>query len=184
MKGFKSFLMQGELVVIAVASWSRWPSVRSSRRFLTTSSRRDQLLRGRRLVGQGTRLDAERPAHRHGRLHLSDRLLRGLHGRGLLRHRRALSPLHAAARDDGLRCTGAVQDLSSCLSAGLPSPPRSASSARATFPSNSRRAARQVQPSRDNFSNAGNAISKRFRSAGLSRSSRELSPMCVHSKAR
>jgi len=49
--------------------------------------------------------------------------------------------------------------------------------ARATFPSIAPSPPRGRFTSRDNRSNAGNAISKRFRSAGLSRSSRELSPM-------
>ena len=137
MKGFKNFLMQGELIVIAVGlvvalAFSTLIKAFSDNIItpLINSVRR------RRIHGKGTRLDPERPANQSRRVHLVDRLLRDLHGRRLLHHRGALSQLHAATRHDGVRPSRAEQDVSlmplgrdcrwrrpSASSAGATSPP-------------------------------------------------------------
>jgi len=120
MKGFKSFLMQGELVVIAVGlvvalAFSTLIKAFSDNIITPVINS----FAGGGASGKGL-VDAERPAHRHGRLHLTIVLLRGLHGRGLLRHRRAYRRYMQRRGTTVFGAPAPSKTCPSCLSAGLP----------------------------------------------------------------
>ena len=108
-KGFKNFLMRGELIVIAVGL-----VVALAFSSLITSFTTNIItplinsLAGTSANSSGRRLDDQRTVHRARCVHLGDYLLRHLHGRRLFRARRAVSLVHGATRHGGLRGTDAT----------------------------------------------------------------------------
>jgi Large-conductance mechanosensitive channel, MscL len=110
LKGFKSFLMQGELVVIAVGLVVALAFSTLIKAF--TDNIITPLVNA---VGGGT---AGLGVHVNGQLvnfgafHFGDHLLRHLHGGDLLCDRHAIPRLHGQARSRRLRRSAADQDLS------------------------------------------------------------------------
>ena len=119
MKGFKNFLMQGELIVIAVGLVVALAF--SSLIGAFTSDIITPLVNSAGgSSGNGLGWTIDQPAHRPRRLHLGGHLLRDLRGHHLLPARRPVSRLHGQARYVGVRLAPDMKTCPRCLAVDLP----------------------------------------------------------------
>ena len=118
LKGFKNFLMQGDLIVIAVGL-VRCPRVQHPHQGIHRQHHHAPLVAaagGSSSTGLGWTLNGQR-INLAG-LHFGHRLLRHLHRRDLFRLGSAVPGVHEEARNYRLRPTPAHQDLSGLLVRG------------------------------------------------------------------
>src|SRR5665213_2337567 len=106
LKGFKNFLMRGELIIIAVGLVVALAFSALISSFTTNIiTPLINSLAGNSSNGPGLGWTINGPVHSSWRIHIGDHLLRHLHVRCLFRAGRALSLVHGASRHRGLRRT-------------------------------------------------------------------------------
>jgi hypothetical protein len=100
LRGFKNFLMQGDLIVIAVGLVVALAFSTLIQAFTDNIITPLVNAAGAGAAGEGPRLDDQRATHRPGRVHRRVDLLHHLPGRHLLPPRGAIPGLHATAGND------------------------------------------------------------------------------------